>query len=260
MKRQKNKKCINQILVTNSVIVTPDFKKKKTLYKFNFCLFCFLAVTLFSCCIYAEYDRSRSEHVSKDILLGIYEDQKEDNTTISVEEGVIVINALDKENEEDNITQSIVNLSDLTSDKSKQKITESIAPDGKSYYTESILKIPKLGIEYPVLSDTSDELLKISLNRFWGPDPNEVGNYVIVGHNYNNGKMFGKLPNIKIGDTCELTDLSGRTVTYRVYKMYVVDPNDVSCTSQLTNGKREITLITCTSTGKQRHIIKAEAI
>lgn len=131
---------------------------------------------------------------------------------------------------------------------------------GKTYYTESVLKIPRLGIEYPVLSDTSDELLKISLNRLWGPDPNEVGNYVIVGHNYKSGKLFGKLPGIDVGDTCEVTDLSGRTIYYKVYTTYVVEPTDVSCTSQKTDGKKEITLITCVNGGKQRLIVKAEAV
>ena len=72
--------------------------------------------------------------------------------------------------------------------------------------------------------------------------------------------MFGKLPSIKIGDTFEITDLSGRTVKYKVYKTEVVDPTNVACTSQLTNGRKEATLITCTSTGKQRFVVKAEAI
>lgn len=102
--------------------------------------------------------------------------------------------------------------------------------------------------------------MKISLNRLWGPDPNEVGNYVIVGHNYKSGKMFGKLPNIGIGDSCEITDLSGRTITYKIYTTYIVEPTDVSCTSQKTNGKKEITLITCVNGGNQRLIVKAEAI
>lgn len=84
--------------------------------------------------------------------------------------GILVINAL-SENEEGD---SEIDISHLMTDKPKPEIVESIAPDGKSYYTESILKIPKLGIEYPVLSDTSDELLKISLNRIWGPSPNTV--------------------------------------------------------------------------------------
>lgn len=256
MREQRKKRTINQILVTESIIVTPELKRKRTIYKFNFFLSCFLACTLFSCCIYAEYDRNKSEQVSQDILVAINDEEEKDETTISVEEGVIIVNALadgTNKNEE-------VNISSIENQDDKSKVAESIAPDGKSYYSEAILKIPSLGIEYPVLSNTSDELLKISLNKIHGPDPNEIGNYCIAGHNYKGGKMFGKLPGIAIDATIELTDLLGRTVTYKVYDKYIVDPYDVSCTSQHTNGKREITLITCTSTGKERHIIKARAI
>ncbi len=256
---------MNQILITEKVIMTPEFKRKRKLYKFNFFLSCFLACMLFSCCIYAEYDRNKNENLSQDILVGFQETERQDNTTISVEEDVIVIRDLvestgeDTETQTEPETQTEVNISDIVGTP-KSTIVESVAADGKSYYTEAVLKIPCLGIEYPVLSDTSDELLKISLNRLWGPDPNEIGNYVIVGHNYRNGKMFGKLSNIKIGDKIELTDNIGRTVTYSVYTTYVVDPADVSCTSQRTDGKREVTLITCTSTGKQRFVVKAAAI
>lgn len=227
------KKCINQILVTDKVIMTPDFKKKRKIYKFNFFLSSFLACTLFACCVYAEYDRNRSESVSQDILLGIEIDSS-DNTTISKNEDVIIIRELSDDEGED----TVVNLADLEEQVNKSTLSETVASDGTSYYTEAILKIPSIGIEYPVLSDTSDELLKVSLNRLWGPNPNEVGNYVIVGHNYRNGKMFGKLSSIQIGDTCELTDLSGGTITYKVYTTYIVEPSDVSCTSQLTRWQK----------------------
>lgn len=255
--RKQNKRCINQILVTGKVIMTPDFKKKRKLYKFNFILSSFLACILFSYGVYAEYDRNKSEEVSKEILQGLSLEEI-DNTTISVEDDVLIVKALaDGGNESQ---QTVIDVSHLLSPGEKSNIVEAVAPDGKTYYTESVLKIPKLGIEYPVLSDTSDELLKISLNRLWGPKPNEVGNYVIVGHNYKNGKMFGKLPNIAIGDLCEVVGLSGKALTYKVYTTYVVDPSDVSCTSQITNGKKEITLITCVNGGKQRLVVKAEEI
>lgn len=39
--------------------------------------------------------------------------------------------------------------------------------------------------------------------------------------------------------------------------MYKVEPDDVACTSQLTDGKREVTLITCSNYGTQRLIVKA---
>ena len=134
------------------------------------------------------------------------------------------------------------------------------ASNGLNYTTEAILNIPSLGIKYPVLSETSEELLEISINKYWGPGPNEVGNYCIVGHNYRNEKMFGKLNEIKNGDIVELTDMTGKTVKYKVYNQFIVVPTDTSCTSQLTNGRRELTLITCTNYGKERRVVKCREI
>lgn len=249
---------MNQILVTEKLIVTPEFRKKGKIYRFNFFLSIFLACTLFSCYIYAEYDRSKSEQVSQELLLSI---QEEDDTlsTVSVDNDVLVVTL----SENPSNTKTEIKISDLVKGtteegNAKSKLVEATASDGTKYYLESVLTISKLGIEYPVLSDTSDELLKTSLNKLWGPNPNQVGNYVIIGHNYKSGKMFGKLSNIEAGDTCELKDLAtGKVVTYKVYDKYIIDPTDTRCTTQKTNGKREITLITCHNSGKQRLVVKA---
>jgi sortase A len=140
------------------------------------------------------------------------------------------------------------------------EIAEIIESKEGGYSTEAIISIPSIGISYPVLSETTDELLEISVNKYWGPKPNEVGNYCIVGHNYKNGKMFGRLSELVNGDIVELEDLSGKMVKYKVYNRYVVKPTDTSCTSQLTNGKKELTLITCTNYGKDRLVIKCRAL
>ena len=135
--------------------------------------------------------------------------------------------------------------------------------NGYQYTTVATINIPKLNIKYPILdgkthsADETEALLKISLTKFWGPSPNEVGNFCIVGHNYRNTKFFSKLSTLVVGDIIELTDMTGKTIKYLVYDQYVVEPTDVSCTSQLTNGNREITLITCTTDSKHRTIIKA---
>ena len=100
-------------------------------------------------------------------------------------------------------------------------------------------------------------LLKISPCKFWGPNPNEIGNFCIVGHNYKNEQFFSKVPTLENGDIIQITDLFGNTVEYEVYDKFVVLPTNTDCTSQLTNGKREITLITCTNDNKQRVIVKA---
>ena len=63
-----------------------------------------------------------------------------------------------------------------------------------------------------------------------------------------------------VGDIVEITDLSGNTVKYQAYDIYTVDPTDTRCTSQLTQGKREVTLITCTNDTKQRVIVKCTEV
>lgn len=134
-----------------------------------------------------------------------------------------------------------------------------IAPNGETYSEIAVLNIPSLGIKYEVLSQTTEALMKISLTKYWGPEPNEVGNFCIIGHNYRSTKFFSKLLNIKKDAIVELTDLSGRTLEYKVFETYLVDPNDNSCTSQLNDGHTDVTLITCTNDGKQRFIVKARA-
>ena len=169
-------------------------------------------------------------------------------------------------NTEQEVTQiSLKNETTEKSEKSNNNVAEqeqsitkkAKSSGGKSYETIAILNIPSLNIEYPVLSSTSTELLKISLNKYWGANPNQVGNMCIVGHNYQDSRFFGKLDKIKNGAEVLITDMKGKTLTYKVYHTEVISPYDNSCTSQLTDGKREITLITCHTNGTKRFIVKA---
>ena len=253
---------MNQILVTEKLYVTPELKRKKRIYKLELFLSVFLICLLFSYYIYAEYDRNKSEEVSKEILAEIKEQvdttvKKDENDKIVV---ILEVPGTQEDNEDKTENQ---NNNQTKTNNTKIDTKTYTSKDGVKYTTEAILKIPKINIEYPVLSATSDALLFVSLNKYWGPQPNEVGNYCIVGHYYENGKMFGKLHKLKNGDTAELTDLTGNTITYQVYDKKVVEPTDTSCTSQLTARnmqKRELTLITCTNGGKQRLVVKLREI
>ncbi len=253
---------MNQILVTQKLYITPELRRKKKMYKVQFFLSVLLVCLLFSYYIYAEYDRSKSEEVSKEILAGLdnIQNLKSENKTLKTEttkdntvkeyDGMIVVAIEDDEEDDKKIIQSNI-----------QEPIEYTASNGIKYSVEALINIPRLGIEYPVISEWSEELLKISVNKYWGPKPNEVGNYCIVGHNYKSGKMFGNLPAITTGDIVELKSLlTGETVKYEVYDRKVIDPTDTSCTSQLTGGKREITLITCKEYGTQRLVVKAKEI
>lgn len=240
---------MNQILVTEKLYVTPEMKRKRLIYKIEFFLSVFLICLLFSYYIYASYDRNKTAQVSQEILSQLK--YNEDTTVKKTEDDVIVV-ILNEEDEEQHKNE----------ENTKPKIDTNTytSTDGVKYTTEAVLKIPKIGIEYPILSDTSPDLLFVSLNKYWGPSPNEIGNYCIVGHYYESGIMFGKLHKLKNGDIAELTDLSGRKIKYQVYNKYVVEPTDTRCTSQLTNGKRELTLITCTNYGKQRLVVKLREV
>ena len=238
---------MNQILVSKKVYVTPKLKRKKMLYKIQFILSILVVVVLSSYYAYSEYEQRKSEKISKDLL----NNWSSANDGTTVEDDVLVIALNDKATE---IPQEVVT-------EKKNNAVVYTAASGETYTIDAILNIPSLEINYPVLSDTSDELLKISLNKFWGCGPNEVGNYCIVGHNYD-GKdiLFGKLNRIKNGDIVELEDSSGRKVSYKVYNIFIVEPSDVACTSQLTNGKREMTLITCAEGGRRRLVVKCREV
>ena len=257
---------MNQILAHEKVYVTPELKRKKKVYKWDFCISVFLVLILFSYYIYGEYDRAKAEKMSKEMLASVEQEfpvysepeNVEDNTTVKMEDNVLVVILNDGEEDEDQIVE-VENLEPPETITTNKGI-EHTAPNGEKYTVVAILNIPSLNINYTVLSDTSEELLKISLNKFWGPDANEVGNFVIAGHNYRNKTYFGKLSEIEIDDIVELTDSTGRTLAYSVYDTYYVDPKDVSCTSQLTNGKKEVTLITCSSDGSERLVVKAREV
>lgn len=120
-----------------------------------------------------------------------------------------------------------------------------------------LIQIDKINITYPILSTTSEELLKISPCRFYGPMPNETGNLCIAGHNYINDTQFGKLDNLNIADIIKISDLYGNIIEYEIYDKKQIGADDLSCTSQNTNGLKEITLITCNNIKGNRVCVKA---
>ena len=136
----------------------------------------------------------------------------------------------------------------------------------KGYKVIGIVKIPKIDIEYPILDigekdpESAKAPMKISIIKYWGENVNDYGNLSIAGHNNKSGTMFGKTKKLEIGDIVELTDLTGQTIQYSIYDIFVTDPNDVSILLPKDENIREVTLITCTNGNKQRLILKAKEI
>ena len=254
---------MNQILVTKKLYITPELKRKKKIYKFDFLVSVFLVCILVSVCIYAEYDRNKNENISQEILNNIQIPQiQEEDTTVAKNNVIVVV--LDEEEQEVPEVEEVAEQEQNASSSSAPVMQT--AQGGYKYTTIATIYIPKIGVNYPIIdgpTDTIEEteaLLKISPTKFWGPGPNEVGNFCIVGHNYRNKRFFSKVPTLENGDIIQITELSGKVTLYKVYNKYQVEPDDVSCTTQITNGKKEVTLITCTDDSKHRVVVKASEI
>lgn len=255
---------MNQILITEKLYITPELKRKKKIYKFNFFLSVFLVCILISLCIYAEYDRNKSEEVSQEIMNEFNSDALQEDTTIAKNNILIVVLDEEEQMEETTSNEESGGITTITPAPNSQTVQST--SQGYKYTTIATINIPKINVQYPILDGETDSeqeteaLLKISPTKFWGANPNEVGNFCIVGHNYRNSKFFSKVPTLVKGDVIEITDASGKTLRYSVYNKYEVVPEDLNCTSQLTNGQKEITLITCTNDSKMRVIVKAKAV
>ena len=250
---------MNQILVSEKLYITPELKRKKRMYKIDFFISVFLVIILFSYYIYAEYDKNKNEAISQEILSNLsFEDNVTDDTTIKFTNNSIVV-ILNTEDPFEVIYSEPVEPEEIPPEEDPN-INWLRTSNGTEYYVLATVNIPAINCTYPVLNQTTEELLKISPCKFWGAEPNEVGNFCIVGHNYRSNKFFSHVPELSMGDTIEITDLTNRTIVYEIYDKYVVEPNDTSCTTQRTNGQKEVTLITCTNDSKQRVIVKAKEV
>ncbi len=251
---------MNQILITEKLYITPELKRKKKLYKIDFIVSIFLLCLLFSYYIYAEYDKYAEEKKSQEILASMNTNQEfestylYDDTTIKVEDNDKIVVILADEDSNTEVDTSNLSSSNRTKIKPKDVMT---TESGEEYYTIAQITIPKIGVDYGICDHWSYDLLKMSPCKFHGADPNEVGNFCIVGHNYRNSKFFSKVPTLENGDIIQITDIYKRTINYVVYDKHVVSDQDNSDTSQVTHGKKEITVITCTNDSKNRVIVKA---
>lgn len=120
-----------------------------------------------------------------------------------------------------------------------------------------IIEIPKINIYYPIFSGCTEELLKISPCRLYGPLPGKNGNLCIAGHNYDNSKFFSKIPALNINDEIILYNSSNKKFSYFIFNIYEVKSDDISPIYSYDEKKKQLTLITCNNINNKRIIIKA---
>lgn len=161
------------------------------------------------------------------------------------------------EMEESNI---ILDDENMIQDTSINQTEESMLTTYKGYPVIAKLEIPKIDLETYVISEYSNQALGVSVTKFYGGNPNEVGNFCIAGHNYITKNMFHDLKNLSIGDTFTLIDTNHHEGFYKIYSVETVEPDETQCLSQKTDGRIEVTLITCTTDSSKRIIVKAVKI
>lgn len=138
------------------------------------------------------------------------------------------------------------------------KVVEVNMPDKiRDYEVLGEIEISKINIKKYILDFCTDESLNLAVTKFWGEAGiHGAGNFSIIGHNYKG--IFHDLKKLEKGDTFVITDKQGRQCTYVIYDIYIVNPDDVSCIEDTLDGQREVTLITCTTGGEKRLILKAK--
>ena len=130
----------------------------------------------------------------------------------------------------------------------------------KGFTVVGKIEMPTIRIQYPILDViTHANAIEVSVGILYGPGVNKPGNTVIIGHNYNNGLFFGKNKNLKIGEKIYLTDIYGKKVEYTIFDKYYTPESDTSYITRKTDGKTEVTLVTCDTTGKNRLVVCARA-
>lgn len=121
----------------------------------------------------------------------------------------------------------------------------------------AVLRIPRTGLEVPVLEGTDDWTLNRAVGHIADTAvPGADGNSGIAGHR---DGFFRGLKDIKSGDEMSLETPRGQE-TYRIERIWIVDPTDVSVLDPTPS--RAITLVTCypfyfIGSAPQRFIVRA---
>lgn len=184
--------------------------------------------------------------------------------TFFITVGYILID-INKENEvldskEYKTLSQSISTNNQTNTEEKKYLKDEVIEEYKGFEVCAKLEIPSINLETYVLKNYSEDALNVSVTKFYGVDPNNIGNFCVAGHNFINKNMFRRLKNVDIGEKIIISENNIGRVEYEIFDKFKVIPEDTSCLSQNTNGEREITLITCTNTSEERIIVKAKEV
>lgn len=195
---------------------------------------------------YLVYDYVSKHLIAKEAAIVVDEFESEFENIITVE--------ISDENQTTN--EMTTNTNTSTNTNSSANKTSSVKYKG--YNVIGTIQIPKTKVKYPIVDSTEPNAMEVAIVMLYGPGLNKEGNTVIVGHNYRNGGFFGSNKKLEVGDKIYITDSMGIKIEYTIYNKYITTDADFSYATRETNGKREISLSTCTNDSSKRLVIWAK--
>lgn len=127
----------------------------------------------------------------------------------------------------------------------------------RGYSMIGTIQIPKTKVKAPIVDKVTPSSIAAAVGTLYGPGLNQVGNTVLAAHNYRNGTFFSNNKKLVVGDKIYITDSTGQKIEYTITKTYTTGDMDFSYATRDTQGKREISLSTCTTDPTKRLVIWA---
>lgn len=229
-----------------------------------------LAVTIVGIIGYFAYDTFHTNKINNNAQLALEEFERattkvkkknskttsEENKTTNTANTNTASTSLDEAMELLNTSKEPENtVSDVPTEEPEEP--EKVYMEG--YEVVGRLEIPKTKVDYPILGKLTKRTLEIGLSVAYGPGPNKVGNTIIYGHNYRNNSFFSNNKKLAKNDKVYITDVYGERVEYTIYNIYQTVQSDAEYMKRETNGRREVSLQTCTNVSSGRIIIWATA-
>ena len=142
--------------------------------------------------------------------------------------------------------------------KTETPATATSAPAPTNQNSIGTIQIPKTGVNLPILNKVSVAGMEVAACLMYSTGSINVnGTTVIVGHNYNNGKLFSNNKKLGIGDSIIIT-ANGATKTYTVFETFITSKDDITYLERNTSNELQIALSTCTDNEAKRLVILAK--
>lgn len=135
-------------------------------------------------------------------------------------------------------------------------VEEGMPSEYKGYSVLGEIMIDKIDLDEYILDSTENSAMEEAPVKLYGPSINTDGNLCIAGHNYD--EVFKKLTELEAGDKFTLLDRSELGQDYVIKEVKEVEPTDLSILMPV-EGKKQVTLITCTEGSTKRLVLVAEA-